>query len=179
VGCSFDEVFAAEFEPLHAYVSRRLGVSVADDLTGETFAIAYRRWDDIDPTRPVKPWLYGIASNLIRHQWRKERRMLWAYARTGADPALAEEDFSLGWLDAQAERARLVAALAELRREEREVLLLHAWTELSDAEIAGALSLPLGTVKSRLSRAREHLRNRLGYIGQVETESLNTTEERR
>lgn len=179
VGWSFDEVFAAEFEPLHAYISRRLGVSIADDLTGETLAIAYRRWDDIDPTRPVKPWLYGIASNLIRHQWHKERRMLWAYARTGVDPAPAEEDSSLGRLDAQAERARLAAALAELRREEREVLLLHAWAGLSDAEIAGALSLPLGTVKSRLSRAREHLRNRLGRIGQVETESLHATEERR
>jgi RNA polymerase sigma factor (sigma-70 family) len=179
VGRSFDDVFAAEFEPLHAYISRRLGVAAADDLTGETFAIAYRRWVDVDPTRPIKPWLYGIASNLIRHQWRKERRMLRAYARTGVDPALAEEDSSLGRLDAQAERGRLVAALAELRPEEREVLLLHAWTELSDAEIAGALSLPLGTVKSRLSRAREQVRNRLGYIGQVGAQSLNTTGERR
>jgi RNA polymerase sigma factor (sigma-70 family) len=179
VRCSFDEVFAAEFEPLHAYIGRRLGVSAADDLTGETFAIAYRRWDALDPTRPVKPWLYGIASNLIRHHWREERRMLQAYARTGVDPALAEEDSSLGRLDARAERGRLVGALAELRPEEREVLLLHAWTELSDAEIAGALSLPLGTVKSRLSRAREQFRNRLGYIGQVEAKSLNTTEERR
>ena len=179
VGCSFDEVFAAEFEPLHAYISRRLGVSAADDLTGETFAIAYRRWDDIDPTRPIKPWLYGIASHLIRHHWRKERRMLRAYVRTGADPVLAEDDSSVERLDARSERARLVAALAELRQEEREVLLLHAWTELSDSEIADSLSLPSGTVKSRLSRAREHLRNRLGYIGQVEAESLNTSEERR
>jgi RNA polymerase sigma-70 factor (ECF subfamily) len=179
MGCSFDEVFAAEFGPLHGYISRRLGVSAADDLTGETFAIAYRRWDDVDPSRPVKPWLYGIASNLIRHHWRKERRMLLAYARTGVDPALAEEDSSLGRLDAQAQRAGLAAALAGLRREEREVLLLHAWTELSDLEIAGTLSLPLGTVKSRLSRAREHLRNRLDDFGQVETENLETTEGRR
>ena len=105
--------------------------------------------------------------------------MLRAYVRTGADPVLAEEDSSVERLDAQSERARLVAALAELRQEEREVLLLHAWTDLSDAEIADSLSLPTGTVKSRLSRAREHLRNRLGYIGQVQAENLNTSEERR
>jgi RNA polymerase sigma-70 factor (ECF subfamily) len=73
----------------------------------------------------------------------------------------------------------LAAALADLRQEECEVLLLHAWAELSDAEIAESLSLPLGTVKSRLSRARARLRNRLALIGQVETESLKTAEERR
>lgn len=179
MGTSFDEVFASEFGLLYGYVARRLGVSVAEDLAAETFAIAFRRWEDLDPARPVRPWLYGIASNLIRHQWRKERRMLRAYARTGADPALAEEDVSLDRLDARPERAELAEALADLRREECEVLLLHAWAELSDAEIAESLSLPVGTVKSRLSRARAHLRNRLGRIGQVEAESLTTAEEQR
>jgi RNA polymerase sigma-70 factor (ECF subfamily) len=174
---SFDEVFAAEFEPLHGYIARRIGVSASDDLTAETFAIAYRRWGDLDPARPVRPWLYGIAANLMRHQWRKERRMLRAYARTGVDPVLAEGDTSPERLDARSERAALAAALADLRREEREVLLLHAWAELSDTEIAEALSLPPGTVKSRLSRAREHMRNRLGVIGQVEVETMNTGEE--
>ena len=178
MGYSFDEVFAAEFEPLHRYIGRRLGISAADDLAAETFAIAYRRWEDLDPARPVAPWLYGIASNLMRHQWRKERRMLRAYARTGADPALPEESVSLDRVEARSERPALAAALADLRREDREVLLLHAWADLSDLEIAAALSLPVGTVKSRLSRAREHMRNRLGVIGQVEVETMNTGEER-
>ena len=179
MGTSFDEVFASEFGPLYGYVARRLGVSVAEDLAAETFAIAFRRWEDLDPTRPVRPWLYGIASNLIWHQWRKERRMLRAYARTGADPVLADEGASLERLDAQAERIELAAALADLRQDECEVLLLHAWAELSDSEIAESLSLPLGTVKSRLSRARAHLRNRLALIGQVEVDSLTTAEEQR
>jgi RNA polymerase sigma-70 factor, ECF subfamily len=179
VGYSFDEVFAAEFEPLHRYISRRLGVSASDDLTAETFAVAYRRWQDLDPTRPVRPWLYGIASNLMRHQWRKERRMLRAYARTGTDPALPEDDVSLDRLDARSERATLALALGDLRRQEREVLLLHAWAELSDAEIADALSLPAGTVKSRLSRAREQMRNRLSLIGQQEVEEPNAQKEQR
>ncbi|HET8820061.1 MAG TPA: RNA polymerase sigma factor, partial [Thermoleophilaceae bacterium] len=144
----------------------------------ETFAIAFRRWGSLDPSRPVRPWLYGVASNLIRHHWRKERRMLRAYARSGVDPALAEEEISSDRLDARAERLALSAALAQLRHEEREVLLLHAWAELSDAEIADALSLPIGTVKSRLSRARRHVRNRLEAIGQVGVDSLKTVEER-
>jgi RNA polymerase sigma-70 factor, ECF subfamily len=177
VGCSFDQVFEAELEQLHGFIARRLGASAADDLTAETFATAYRRWDALDPSRPTRPWLYGIASNLMRHHWRKERRMLRAYARTGADPLLVEEDTSLDRLDAQAERAALASALAELRPEDREVLLLHAWAELSDAEIADALSLPSGTVKSRLSRAREHMRNRLGPIGKVGVENPKTVEE--
>lgn len=103
--------------------------------------------------------------------------MLQAYARSGVDPVLAEEDTSLERLDAHATRPALAAALAELRHEEREILLLHAWAELSDPEIAESLSLPLGTVKSRLSRAREQMRNRLAAIGQVEVETLNTAEE--
>lgn len=103
--------------------------------------------------------------------------MLLAYARTGDDPVLAEEDVDLRRVAARALQPRLAAALADLRREEREVLLLHAWAELSDTEIAESLSLPVGTVKSRLSRAREHLRNRLGPVGQVEVDSLKTLEE--
>jgi RNA polymerase sigma-70 factor (ECF subfamily) len=176
VGHSFDEVFAAEFEPLHGYIRRRLGASAADDLTAETFAVAYRRWGDLDPARPVRPWLYGIATNLIRHQWRKERRMLRAYARAGAEAPVAADDTAVDRLDARMERAPLAAALSELRREEREVLLLHAWAELTDAEIAESLSLPLGTVKSRLSRGRQQLRNRLGLGGQVEATHLSTIE---
>jgi RNA polymerase sigma-70 factor (ECF subfamily) len=177
MGCSFDDVFAAEFEPLHGFVARHLGSSAAEELTAETFAVAYRRWSDLDPSRSPKPWLYGIASNLISHHRRRERRMLRAYARSGNDPLLAEDGFSIERLAAQESRSILAAALADLRHEEREALLLHAWAELSDREIAEALSVPLGTVKSRLSRARTHIRNQIGVSGQVEVDGLNTIQE--
>jgi RNA polymerase sigma factor (sigma-70 family) len=159
VGHSFDAAFQAEFASLHRYVARRVGASAADELAAETFAVAFRNWERLDPARPVRPWLYGIAANLMRHHWRKERRMLRAYARTGVDPVFAE--------DKPAEDTReLASALAELRRDEREILLLHAWAELTDSEIADALGIPAGTVKSRLSRTREKLRNRLEPVGQ-------------
>ena len=159
MGHSFDAVFAAEFASLHRYLARRVGAAAADDLAADTFAVAFRNWDKLDPERPVRPWLYGIAANVMRHHWRKERRMLRAYARTGVDPVFTEDE--------PAEDTReLAAALAQLRPDEREILLLHAWAELTDTEIAVALGIPAGTVKSRLSRTREKLRNRLDPDGQ-------------
>src|ERR1700749_4774924 len=102
MGRTFDDAFAAEFAPLHRYRARRLGASAADDLAAETFAVAFRSWDRLDPARPVRPWLYGIAANLVRHHWRKERRMLHAYARTGVDRVLAEDDEAVERADADA-----------------------------------------------------------------------------
>jgi RNA polymerase sigma factor (sigma-70 family) len=166
VRVSFDAVFAAEFAPLYRYLARRVGPDRAEDLAAATFATAYANWGRFDPARHVRPWLYGIASNLVRHHWREERRMLRAYARTGVDPVSGEEDEVVDRVDARLRRRELAAALAELRPQEREILLLHAWAEMRDAEIAAALSLPLGTVKSRLHRTRERLRNRLDPVGQ-------------
>jgi RNA polymerase sigma factor (sigma-70 family) len=173
---SFDVVFKREYAPLRGYVYRRLGSSAADEVAAETFAVAYRRWGDVDPARPVRPWLYGIAANLLRHHWRKERRMLRAYARSGLDPiSEQDEDESVERADAKAKGPVLAAALAELRPVEREILLLHAWADLTDTEIAEALSLPVGTVKSRLHRTRERMRNRLAASGQSEVREQTTT----
>lgn len=166
MGRSFENAFEAEFASLHRYLARRLGSSAADELAAETFAVAFRNWSHLDPARPVRPWLYGIAANLVRHHWRKERRMLRAYARTGVDPVFAEDDAAVERADADAQQRELGAAIAELRPDQRELLLLHAWAELTDSEIADALGLPIGTVKSRLSRTRARLRNRLGEVGQ-------------
>jgi RNA polymerase sigma-70 factor, ECF subfamily len=82
-----------------------------------------------------------------------------------------EEDDAVERSDAGARYRELAASLAGLRRDEREILLLHAWAELSDAEIADALDLPVGTVKSRLSRTREKLRNQLTGVGQEPVEA--------
>lgn len=106
--------------------------------------------------------------------------MLRAYARSGVDPVLSADDDALARADAALRQRELAAALAELRPRDREILLLRAWAELSDAEIAAALSLPLGTVKSRLHHTREHLKNRLGRVGQSRlTAEIATREEQR
>lgn len=175
---SFDDAFEGEFARLHRYLHRRVGAAAADDLTAATFAAAYAGWERFDQARPVRPWLYGIAANLVRRYWRDERRMLRAYARSGVDPVLVDEiNEAVSRSDAQTRRCELAAALAGLRPQEREILLLHAWAELSDAEIASALWLPVGTVKSRLHRTRERLRNQLAGDGQSAEKSLTATPE--
>src|SRR5436190_16858986 len=102
---SFHDVFEAEVVQLRRYLGRRLGVDVADDLTAETFAIAYRKWDRIDRQKPVRPWLYGIATKLVLHHRRKERRRLAALARSSVDPLVSNDDPSVvARIDASAQR---------------------------------------------------------------------------
>lgn len=168
---SFAEAFRAEYPPLQRYLARRVGNALADDLAAETFATAYAHWERFDENRALRPWLYGIAANLLRHYWRSERRRLQAYARTGIDRPIDQLDDALDHAQAGASRRKLAAALADLRDDERDILLLHAWAELSDREISEALSLPIGTVKSRLHRARAQLQNRLGASGQGRDEA--------
>jgi RNA polymerase sigma factor (sigma-70 family) len=110
----------------------------------------------------------GIAANLLRHHWRNERRMLRAYARTGVDAVLDEVEGHGQRMDAAAGFRAVAGEIAGLRVRDREILLLHAWAELSDREIAQALGLPIGTVKSRLHRTRARLRNRIEGDGQSE-----------
>ena len=139
MGRSFEAAFDAEFASLHRYLARRVGAA-ADELAADTFAVAFRNWERLDPERPVRPWLYGIAANLMRHHWRKERRMLRAYARSGVDPVFADEDAAVERADADARHRELATALATLQPDEREILLLRAWAELTDSEIADSMS---------------------------------------
>jgi RNA polymerase sigma factor (sigma-70 family) len=153
---------------LHRYVARRLGDGAADDLVAETFLAAFRKRSRFDPaTRDARPWLYGIASNLIGKHTRSEVRMLRAYARTGTDPVLTPsavtlDDGVVARVDSSAAARELARALATLSAGDREVLLLIAWADLSYAEAATALAIPVGTVRSRLNRARGKLRAALG-----------------
>ncbi|MGX2997040.1 RNA polymerase sigma factor [Streptomyces sp. JNUCC 64] len=149
---------------IHRYVARRLGDGSADDLTAETFLIAFRSRARYDLTRGnARPWLYGIAARLIGKQRRSEVRALRALSRTGTDP-VAES-----WVEradsrvvAEATRGPLAGALAALSAGDRHVLLLVAWADLGYAEVAEALGIPLGTVRSRLNRARRKVRSALG-----------------
>ena len=76
---------------IHRYVARRLGPDAADDLVAETFLIAFQRRGGYDPAyADARPWLYGIATNLIGRHRRDEVRMFRAMARTWADPGPAE-----------------------------------------------------------------------------------------
>jgi RNA polymerase sigma factor (sigma-70 family) len=162
------EVFAGIFDryyaEIHGYVARRLGPSLADDVAAETFLIAFDRRGRYDTARPsARPWLYGIASNLVARHHRAEGRKYKALARVGLDDTVdGHADQVVVRLDAEATRGRLAAALAAIAPGDRDVLLLIAWAGLSGDEAAEALAIPAGTARSRLHRARRKLRAALG-----------------
>jgi RNA polymerase sigma factor (sigma-70 family) len=156
----FSEIFDRHYADIHGYASRRLGASLADDVAAETFLIAFdrrRRYDLAEPN--ARPWLYGIASNLIARHHRAEVRQYRALARAGAAEAVdGDAERVDGRVDAAAQRARLAAALVEIAERDREVLLLVAWAQLSCEEAARALGIPAATARSRLHRARRKTR---------------------
>ncbi|MCP2241590.1 RNA polymerase sigma factor [Lentzea aerocolonigenes] len=160
------ERFAAIFDRyapvVHGYLSRRVGV-LADDLMSETFLLAFRGRDGYVPGRaPVRAWLFGIATNLVRRHARDEERRYRAFGRAaGRLEVTTELGEVAGRVDAQGLRGELADALASLAREDRDVLLLWTYPQLSYAEIAVALDIPVGTVRSRLHRARGKVRDRL------------------
>jgi RNA polymerase sigma factor (sigma-70 family) len=165
--CHDPEAFAGLYDrhaaPLHRYAARRLGVGAADDIVADTFLDAFRKRHRYDLTvSDARPWLYGIAANLIGKHSRSEVRMLRAYVRTGTDPVLAETDAADGRIASAAVRQDLAAALAALTSGDRDVLLMIAWADLSYTEVATALGIPVGTVRSRLHRARARIRAALG-----------------
>jgi RNA polymerase sigma factor (sigma-70 family) len=167
----FGEIFDRHFAEIDRYLARRVGTALADDLAAETFVIAFRSRGRYDPrVADARPWLFGIAANLARRHWRTERRRPAAYARTGVDPIDDDAADVERRVDAVAAAAELAAVLASLSAVEREVLLLFAWADLSRDEISTALRIPVGTVRSRLSRARAHVRELLSPSGQVAVE---------
>jgi RNA polymerase sigma-70 factor (ECF subfamily) len=147
---SFAVLFDRHFDAVHAYAQRRVGLGLADEIAAETFTRAFDARRRYDASRDdARPWLLGIAANLMRRHWRAERRRLDAYARSaGRTDATLPEPVA----------ADLAAALRSLPRREREPLLLLAWADLGYEEIAVALGIPVGTVRSRISRARARLR---------------------
>lgn len=169
----FGALFDAHAEPLRRYLARRVGGTVADDLVSETFLVALQRRHSYDPARAaVRSWLYGIATNLLRSHVRAEVRGYQATARAaGAQPA--HEDGHDGRVaarvDAEAAGQRLAAALAELNPGDRDVLLLASWAGLEYGEIAEALDIPPGTVRSRLHRVRRRLRAHAPNTDQEDT----------
>jgi RNA polymerase sigma-70 factor (ECF subfamily) len=156
----FADVFDRYYDEIHGWAARRLGPSRADDVASETFLIAFDRRRRYDLRHPdARPWLYGIASNLVSRHRRAEVRRYRALARTGVPEAVDGVDEHVAVrVDSEALRGRLAAALVEIADGDREVLLLVAWAQLSCEEAARALGIPAGTARSRLHRARTKTR---------------------
>jgi RNA polymerase sigma factor (sigma-70 family) len=171
----FGQIYDRHFPGIYRYVASRLGPDEADDLTAETFIDAFRRRASFDPAQgSVRPWLFGIATRLVAQHRRAEARRYRALARTPAEPDPGgHDDRVAARVSAQARREPLIRALAGLSNGDRDVLLLVALGGLSYQEVAEALSIPPGTVASRLNRARRAVRGVLDTRETNETDRLN------
>lgn len=157
---AFGTLFERHANAIYNYCFRRIGDwATAEDLLSIVFLEAWRRRSKELPPHKVLPWLYGIATNVIRNQQRSQRRHAAALRRMPApraDPSFAE--LADAHLDDEREMKHVLALVRQLPKQEQDVFALCAWSELSYEDAAIALDVPVGTVRSRLSRARARLR---------------------
>ena len=156
-GQAFMEVIARHEAAVGAYLARRAGREAAEDLLGDVWAAAFESRGAYDRSyAEARPWLYGVALNRLRRYWR---------SRPAEDLVPDVASLATGWdpwpaVDARVDtQAVLRSALARLKQEEREVLTLVAWEDLTVADAARALGLPAGTARRLLHQARMALRN--------------------
>jgi RNA polymerase sigma-70 factor (ECF subfamily) len=169
----FGALFDRHATVLHRYLVRRIGPDEAEGMVSDVFRIAFERRSSYDPDRPnARPWLYGIATNLLAKHRRSEARRIHAVARLAAQrvppPDLAETVTAA--IDASDLWPRVAEAVTSLPEPERDALILHIWESLSYEEVADALGVPIGTVRSRLNRARTRLRELAPPSGEGEGE---------
>ena len=164
-GAAFGELFERHADAVYLHCFRRTASwSRAEELTSAVFLEAWRRRQEVRlDTNSILPWLLAVATNVIRNANRSLRRHRRLLAKL--PPPLQADDFgddAAGRLDDEREMAHMLRLLSALRSEEQEVIALCDWAGLSYAQAATALDVPVGTVRSRLSRAHDHLRRRLG-----------------
>jgi RNA polymerase sigma-70 factor, ECF subfamily len=160
----FSLLFERRAPELLRYVHARLGPDLAEDVLAETFLAAFRRRAHYDGSRAdARPWLYGIAVREIARHRRAEARGRRALARIPAEVVTGDfGERSAERVTAQRLRPRLATVLADLPRQDRELLLLIAWAGLTYEETAQALGIPVTAVRSRLHRVRVKTRQALG-----------------
>lgn len=168
----FETVYARHATSVYRYAAQRLGDHAAEDVMSETFLVAFDRRSAYDVTvTNARPWLLGIATRLMHKHARLE-----ATAWKGLSADLAAQitpDFieqAGARIDAERLTRRLTKALRRLPEVDRDTLLLYAWGDLDYASIADAMHVPIGTVRSRLNRARRKLR-RAAALTSIEQET--------
>ena len=146
---AFIELFRRHGPAVHAYLARRAGRQEADDLLSDVWLRAFKGRTSLLGSNAL-PWLYGIARNVLFAHWRQSRTTpITLGLLDSIDPWPAADNR----VDAIAQRESIRRVLAMLHEDEREVLLLVVWEQLTPAEVASMLGLPQGTARSRLHRA--------------------------
>lgn len=158
---AFAELYAEHARSVYNHAFRLTGDwSVAEEVMGDTFLDAWRGREQLEPgDGTLKPWLLGVATNKARNANRGIGRRLAFLARRPAPAPVADfADEAAGRIDDTRQLAAVREVYGRLRRGEQEVLALCVWSGLDYAQAAEAMGIPVGTVRSRLSRARARLR---------------------
>ncbi|HEY9308828.1 MAG TPA: sigma-70 family RNA polymerase sigma factor [Microbacterium sp.] len=183
---AFAELFERHARVIGAFAARRVGSDAAQDVLSETMLVAFRRRADFDDTwESAKPWLLGIASRVMKKHRADEARQ-WRSFEASVFRGDHVSDGAIEQAAARADASAAVRALAPriaaLGVRDRETLLLYAWGDLTYEEVAVALGVPVGTVRSRLNRVRRRLAPpgskssaRLTWIAKEETDGAYGT----
>jgi RNA polymerase sigma factor (sigma-70 family) len=161
---AFGELFERHARAVFAFCARRTGdLALAEDLTSVVFLEAWRRRSSVQLRgTSALPWLLGTANNVVRNQRRSLRRHRAALARMSASVVSASgEEEAIARVDAQRALSVALREIERLPREQREAVTLVLWSGLSYEEAARALAIPVGTVRSRIARARTALEGSL------------------
>jgi RNA polymerase sigma factor (sigma-70 family) len=158
---AFTALFERHWESLYRFCLNRAG-GAGEDIAAEAFRVAFDRRRRYDPKYgDARPWLFGIATNLLRDHFRSRTREEEKLGRSAALDLEPTTEEGIGALERQLLGPELAAALAGIPSGDRDALLLLAWAELSYEQIAAALGTPVGTVRSRINRARRRVREHL------------------
>jgi RNA polymerase sigma factor (sigma-70 family) len=173
---AFGDLFDRHAQAVFAFCARRTAdLSLAEDLTSIVFLEAWRhRERTVLASAPdALPWLLGVANNVVRNAARSRRRHRAALERLPRPSnATNTEEEALDRADTERRMREALAAMANLSKGERDVVILVLWSGLSYDEAAKTLSLPIGTVRSRLSRARTKLQTSIPHLSPTLKESL-------
>lgn len=160
----FVDLYERFFRPVYAYCRRRTTADVVDDVVAETFLIAWRRIDLVPRGSEVLPWLYGVAYRVLGNQWRtlsRSRKLSRKLTSIGHEAPLPPEETML----IREESSQVLEALDSLKPTDREILLLAAWEELPQADIAVVLNISIGAVRQRLHAAKKNLASEYDRLG--------------
>jgi RNA polymerase sigma factor (sigma-70 family) len=175
----FAPLFERHAVAVHRYLAAKANSKDVEDLVSETFLTAFSSRGNFDASHPgALPWFFGIANNVLRHHWRSESRRQSRLRRVvplqdTADPS----DQLVEHLDGKAHESGFAEAFALLSEPQRETLILIGDLGLSYEDAALALGVPIGTIRSRMNRARSRLRELLGIEGQYMGTASRTANE--
>lgn len=157
---AFGDLFVRHANRIHNYCFRRTGSwTLAEDATSQAFMEAWRKRSSIVVTDSLLPWLFVAANNVCRNTERARRRAANVHAKTPQSEHVGDHaDEVAARIDSERQMQRVLSALRTLKRSDQDVVAMCDWEGLSYDEAAAALGVPIGTVRSRLSRARARLK---------------------